>query len=58
VARSRVEFRVPPEEKQQIRASASHHGLSLSLYLRALALADREAQQRAQMMQRIYPDNP
>jgi hypothetical protein len=58
MARSRVEFRLPPDEKQQIRASAAHHGLSLSLYLRALALADREAQERAEMMQRIYPNSP
>jgi hypothetical protein len=56
VARSRVEFRVPPDEKQEIKKSAAHYGLSLSLYLRALALTEREAQERAEMMRRMYPD--
>jgi hypothetical protein len=56
VPRSRIEFRVPEEEKLEIQASAAGYGLSLSLYLRALALEDREAQERAELRAKCYPD--
>jgi hypothetical protein len=39
-------------------ASATRYGLSLSLYLRALALENREVQERAEIRAKCYPDKP
>jgi HSP20 family molecular chaperone IbpA len=56
MARSRIEFRLPGVEKQAIHATAREYGISVSAYLRILAMRDRAAQQRAQIQAKCYPD--
>jgi hypothetical protein len=56
--RSRVEFRLPAGEKEALQATARSYGISVSAYLRILAIQDREAQQRAELRAKCYPDKP
>jgi hypothetical protein len=56
--RTRVEFRLRPDEKQAIHATAREYGVSVSLYLRILALEDRERQERAELRAQCYPERP
>lgn len=58
MTRTRVEFRLPPAEKQALQATAGDYGISVSAYLRILAIQDREAQQRAELRAKCYPDKP
>jgi Mobilization protein NikA len=52
----RTKFRLPPEEKDALHAEARAYGISVSAYLRILAIQDREAQQRAELRAKCYPD--
>lgn len=56
MTRSRVEFRLPGEEKEALHATAREYGISVSAYVRILAIQDREAQQRAEIRAMCYPD--
>lgn len=56
--RTRVEFRLPPDEKDALHATAGSYGISVSAYLRILAIQDREAQRRAELQAKCYPDRP
>ena len=56
--RTRVEFRLPPEEKDALHVQARDYGISVSAYLRILAIQDREAQRRAELRAQCYPDKP
>jgi hypothetical protein len=56
MARTRVEFRLPLPEKDALQATARGYGISVSAYLRILAIQDREAQQRAELRAKCYPD--
>jgi hypothetical protein len=58
MTRTRVEFRLPPAEKQALHDTARDYGISVSEYLRILAIRDREAQQRAELREKCYPDKP
>ena len=58
MTRTRVEFRLPPPEKEALQATARGYGISVSAYLRILAIQDREAQQRAELRAKCYPDKP
>jgi Mobilization protein NikA len=52
----RTKFRLPPEEEDALHAEARAYGISVSAYLRILAIQDREAQQRAELRAKCYPD--
>jgi hypothetical protein len=56
VTRSRVEFRLPPDEKVALHATARDYGISVSAYLRILAIEDRERRKRAELRAKCYPD--
>ena len=57
MTRTRVEFRLPPAEKQALQATAREYGISVSVYLRILAIEDREVQKRAALRAKCYPEN-
>ena len=46
------------QEKDALHAEARGYGISVSAYLRILAIRDREAQQRAELRAKCYPDQP
>jgi DNA-binding winged helix-turn-helix (wHTH) protein len=53
---ARIDLRLPLHEKQAAQALAAHHGLSLSLYLRALVVADGERVERDRLLRTMYPE--
>jgi hypothetical protein len=56
MTRTRIEFRLPPADKQA--GTAREYGISVSAYLRILAIEDREDQKRAELRTKCYPDKP
>jgi len=58
MTRTQLNARIPESERDAIRASAKAYGISMSAYLRILAIQDRENQEREQLRQQMYPDKP
>lgn len=56
--RSRIELRIPEDEKRVVQAQAESYGITVSALLRCLALEDREHRQRQEMLQAVYPQKP
>ena len=53
--RTRIEFRLPPAEKQALQATAREYGISVSAYLRILAIEDSEVRKHAALRAKCYP---
>jgi hypothetical protein len=53
--RSQINLRIPPDEKVPAQATARGHGISLSAYLRILAIEDRERQERERLVRKSHP---
>jgi hypothetical protein len=56
--RTRVEFRLPADEKAALYATARENGITVSANLRILAIEDRERQERAELRAKCYPERP
>jgi predicted HicB family RNase H-like nuclease len=54
--RSQINLRIPPTERASVQAQARDYGISLSAYLRILAIEDRARQERKQMMGKSHPN--
>jgi hypothetical protein len=55
MTRSQLNLRIPPAEKASVQAQARGYGISLSAYLRILALEDRERQERERLVRKSHP---
>jgi hypothetical protein len=54
--RSQINLRIPPAERASVQATARDYGISLSAYLRILAIEDRERQERKRLVSRTHPN--
>jgi predicted HicB family RNase H-like nuclease len=55
---TQLHVRIPAEEKEQLRAEAQQHGISMSALVRINNIAARQAREREAMKRRMYPDKP
>ena len=55
---TQLHVRIPIEEKEQLRAEARRHNISMSALVRINNIAAREAREREAMKRRMYPDKP
>jgi hypothetical protein len=58
MTRTRIDVPLPAEEKHQIKDYTDELGISMSVYLRILAIEDRERRERAATMRKMFPDKP